>query len=460
MSTYTAPTATPVIGNIPSASPAPVQPVAPSPTSYAPSVAPATVAPAPVAAPIAPAPVAAPVAPAAPPAAPAAVTPIAPAPVAAPVAPAPAAASPATPPIVAIPSAPPAVGSIGGSTPVQSAGQRTANYEPPTASIPDAPDSPGKWRPQYSKDRKSYVVPGIDGIRQTDTLTRATTHAKLLGDSSTLADWQVRGAVLGLARNPELLETLNLGDAKHLSELDFSGRRAISWVAKQASRRVGGDDGSDFGTKLHGYLQAILEGTVTMEQVPEILRPYLTVAFESMRRHKLSFVSGMTERTVFIPATGMVGTFDFMVMTEDGTLAIGDLKTSNSIDYSWLSIAVQLAQYASSTLMLSWDGSHWEPMPAVSQVMAKVLSIPKDSPTPTSRVYSVNLELGLEMVQMANRVKAVTASARRASNTPELYGVTTPMEACRLNGGDELLAWADGDEIPLTSVPSGNGTCA
>jgi hypothetical protein len=356
------------------------------------------------------------------------------------------------PPMVAAPVAPPVIGTVTG-TAQRTAEQRMAVYEPPTASIPDAPDSPGKWRPQYSKDRKSYVVPGIDGIRQTDTLTRATTHAKLLGDSSNLADWQVRGAVLGLARNPELLDTLNLGGAEHLSDLDFSSRRAISWVAKQASRRVGGDDGSDFGTKLHGYLQAILEGTITMDQVPALLQPYLTVIFESMRRHKLSFVSGMTERTVFIPATGMVGTFDFMAMTEDGTLTIGDLKTSNSIDYSWLSIAVQLAQYASSTLMLSWDGSHWEPMPAVSQVMAKVLSVPKDSPTPTCRVYSVNLELGLEMVQMANRVKAVTASARRASNTPELYGVTTPMEACRLNGGDELLAWADGDELPLTAVP-------
>jgi hypothetical protein len=300
---------------------------------------------------------------------------------------------------------------------------------------------PGKWQAQYSRDKKSYVVPGIDGIRQTDTLTRATSHAKVLGDSSNLTDWRLRAAVLGLARNPELLDGLSLDGAEHLTELDFSTKRALSSVANQAARRVGADDGSDFGTKLHGYLEAVLEGVIAFDQVPEMLRPYLLVIFEAMRRHNLSFVAQMVERTVFIPATGMVGTFDFLVMDEHGTLLVGDLKTSGSIDYSWLSIGVQLGQYAGATLILSRDGSRWEPMPEVSQVIGKVVSVPKDSPTPSARIYTVNLALGQEMVEAANRVKAISEAARRAASTPALYGAD-----------DELMAWAEGDPVALNQI--------
>jgi hypothetical protein len=137
----------------------------------------------------------------------------------------------------------------------------------------------------------------------------------------------------------------------------------------------------------------------------------------------------------------MVGTFDFMVVNEHGILEIGDLKTSNSIDYSWLSIGVQLGQYAGSTLILSRDGSRWEPMPEVSQVVGKVISVPKDEPIPTARIYTVNLALGQEMVEIANRVKSVSEAARRAASTPELYGAD-----------DELMAWAEGEPVALNQI--------
>ena len=353
--------------------------------------------------------------------------------------------APAAPAAPAAPVRPPLVGTVGAPSRPRPAPPSFIRppepYAPPTSRLPDPPEVPGKWQAQYSRDKKSYVVPGIDGIRQTDTLTRATSHAKVLGDSSNLTDWRLRAAVLGLARNPELLDGLSLDGAEHLTELDFSTKRALSSVANQAARRVGADDGSDFGTKLHGYLEAVLEGVITFDQVPEMLRPYLLVIFEAMRRHNLSFVAQMVERTVFIPTTGMVGTFDFLVMDEHGTLLVGDLKTSGSIDYSWLSIGVQLGQYAGATLILSRDGSRWEPMPEVSQVIGRVVSVPKDSPVPSARIYTVNLALGQEMVEAANRVKSISEAARRAASTPELYGAD-----------DELMAWAEGEPVALNQI--------
>lgn len=314
-------------------------------------------------------------------------------------------------------------------------------YEPPTATLPDAPEVPGKWVPQYTRDFKKYVVPGLDGIRQTETFVRATSHAKTLDDSTALTDWRLRGTVLGLARNPELLDRLNIGDIDHLSELDFGSKLSLSSVSNAAMRAVGGDDGSDFGTKLHGYLQAVLEGVLTLQEVPEMLRPYLKVLFAAMRHHGLSFVQGMVERTVFIPATGMVGTLDFMAMTPDGDLVIGDLKTSSSIDFGWLAIAIQLAQYANAQMMLSWDGTRWEAMPAVSKVYALVASVPKDEPSAMCRIYVVDLQLGTEMMALATRVQAIHEAARRGATCAEM-----------VRPGDELIAWAAGEPVTLATA--------
>lgn len=308
-----------------------------------------------------------------------------------------------------------------------------AHYEPPAVSIPDPPKITGKWVARYTRDRKSYVVPGLDGMRQTDTLTRATTHAKTLDDTTALADWRLRATVLGLVRNPELLDELNVDGAEHISELDFGSKLSLTALANKAARRVGADDGNTFGSKLHKWTEAIIEGVATIDDAPATLRPYLIVLFAAMRAHNLNFVTKMSERTVFIPATGMIGTFDFLLINEQGELLVGDLKTSSSIDYSWLSIAIQLAQYANATMMLSWDGTRWEAMPPVSKVIAKVIVVPKDAAIPFGRIYTVDLTLGTSLMELATYVRTLHEVALRAASHPELR-----------RANDQLIAWADG----------------
>lgn len=415
----TAPARVPVIGTVGAA---PAAPVTPTATAVPPVAARPTVPPAPARVPVIGTVGAAPAAPVTPTIAAATPSPVR----------VPAPSSVRVPAVGAVPAAPAA--------PPASTAPRQP-YVSPASKLPDPPEVPGKWRAQYSRDGQSYVVPGVDGVRGTDTIARATRHAKVLGDSTALTDWRLRATVLGLARNPQLLDELRLDGAEHLADLDFPAKRALGRVAARAARRVGADDGNAFGTKLHGYLEAVLEGVIAVDQVPDMLRPHILVVFEAMRRHNLAFVAQMVERTVFIPTTGMVGTFDFLVVDEHGTLIVGDLKTSSHIDYSWLSIGVQLGQYAGATLILSRDGSRWEPMPEISQVVGKVISAPMDAPVPSARIYTVNLALGMELVETASRVKAITEAAFRAASAPERYGAD-----------DELLAWADGDPVSLTSA--------
>lgn len=319
---------------------------------------------------------------------------------------------------------------------------RTRDYVPPAERLPAPPAIPGKWVPEYTKDGKQYVVPGLDGIRQTETFTRATSLSKVLDDASALGDWKLRATVLGLMNDPELLDDVSAGGATHLSELRYSDRFALNSLAEQAARGVGAHDGRIFGTLLHGYLEAIVEGVITVDQAPPELQPYLAVLFAAVREHRLSFVSGMCERTVFIPATGMVGTLDFMVIDADGTLMIGDLKTSGSIDFSFVGIAVQLAQYANATMILSRDGTHWQQMPEVSKVMAKVASVPKDAANTFCRIYSIDLTLGRELMETAVRVNQLREAALRCASHPELR-----------QHDDQLVAWADG--APVTAFTAG-----
>ncbi|KXO90903.1 Uncharacterised protein (plasmid) [Tsukamurella tyrosinosolvens] len=314
-------------------------------------------------------------------------------------------------------------------------------YEPPAAAWANPPEIPGKWKPEYTKDGNEYVVPGLDGIRKTDNVTRATTLAKSLDDSTNLTNWMLRGTVLGLANNPHLLNGIDTTAHPHIATLEFFDRKSLERIANKAKRSVGGDDGSVFGNKLHAWLEAIIAGATTFDQAPKDLQPYLAVLFESMRRLGFQFVDKMVERTVFIPASGLVGTFDFLAVTPDGDWVIGDLKTSSSIDWSWLSIAIQLAQYSTATMMLSWDGSRWEVMPPVSRVFALVLSVPKDEPIPTCTPYVVDLNLGSEMMETALRVQHLHAVAKRAAS-----------DSTALREGDELLAWTAGAEVNLREL--------
>jgi hypothetical protein len=81
-------------------------------------------------------------------------------------------------------------------------------------------------------------------------------------------------------------------------------------------------------------------------------------------------------------------------------------------------------------------------MPPVSKVIAKVAVVPKDAPIPTCRIYTVDLRLGAQMMDTATYVRTISETARRAASTPELR-----------REGDELIAWADGQPVLLTSVP-------
>ena len=100
---------------------------------------------------------------------------------------------------------------------------------------------------------------------------------------------------------------------------------------------------------------------------------------------------------------GVAGTFD-RVVTFEGKQYIADLKTGRSLDYSWSTIAVQLAIYANaSTIYDVATGTH-SPMPEVDQERAIVFHLPAGSGTCT--LYWVDIEAGWRGALLAQEVRA------------------------------------------------------
>lgn len=248
-----------------------------------------------------------------------------------------------------------------------------------------------------------YRLPDPTGQKQgRKAFTRATTGAKALDDTYNLSAWDVRQVVSGIHSKPELLELFpEFGDYQEQ-------RAALEEIAESARVAAGSKEASEHGTALHAWLEFIDGGHGTLDDVPAIFRPKVEKYLEVLAEWGITVVPGGIERIVWHEATGFVGTLDRLYVLADGTVVIGDVKTSKDLKYSYLSIAVQLDTYADARLMLSEDGTTWEPMPEVDLEKAVVLWVPSNQVH--AEVVPINLEIGRAALELAEQVRAARSS--------------------------------------------------
>lgn len=290
------------------------------------------------------------------------------------------------------------------------------------------PPETRQFRPSHDNYGR-YVLPNPEaGAEGTKSYTRVTTGAKTLEDTSGLEKWKIKSVLRGLKTNPHLLEDVDLYADPW--EVD----KALLAAAEKAHVAAGGVRASEFGTALHAWLEALELGTITWDQVPDQFKPYCAKYGEALVLHGLKAAVDkdgrpLVERIVYNPDTGWVGTFDRIYELGDGSLAIGDVKTSKerSIDYSWLAISIQLGDYAGSPLMLSLDGTEWEPMPPVRQDYAIVAHVPSDADPAKATMVTVDLECGRLAMEAAVRVRHMRSVAKSA--IPNVHTIPAPGSA-------------------------------
>lgn len=272
--------------------------------------------------------------------------------------------------------------------------ERTTEYS--GYSLPPFPD-----RPQVSYDGYGrYRLPSPSTGRPT-AYTRATTISETLDETFNLNQWKIREAVRHVieaaqADDPLVLKLIEMFDN------DEQGRK-INGLIDEINNRYGGRDAAELGTAVHAWLEAIDMNLVLIKDVPDWVRPYVDAYFEILRRTCLTPVAIYVERVVLNDEgeQTITGTLDRIYLAADGTLVLGDVKTSRSLEFGWIGRAGQLYIYGRASKMLFKNPEtgkvEWHPMPKINQSYGVIMHIPSDDPTGATYV-TVDLEFGSQVV--------------------------------------------------------------
>lgn len=288
-------------------------------------------------------------------------------------------------------------------------------------------------RPEPKRDRWGrYVLPDMTGVDQ--SWTRATTVAHTLDDTHGLTEWKRRKVIEGVAVNPILLRDVprlarQVDEATHWRDAK-EAKQALGDLCDEAARAAGADDGSNLGTLLHTITEYADAGRYAeiADQVPEELLDDLAAYLVTMRDAGIGTPPEYIERILINPAVEAAGTTDrILVMPEPcpdchATLAIGDLKTQKSVDFGFLSIAIQLAEYAYAQAMVDPATGELVAMPAVCRCRGIVMHLPVGSGK--CDLYELDLIEGWEYAQLAHRVRHARGRSK-AIGWPYRYASTT-----------------------------------
>lgn len=319
-----------------------------------------------------------------------------------------------------------------------------------------------------------YKLPSPSTGRPTG-FSRATTIAKTLEETYNLSRWSRRQAVkaiiaaVGAADADEdgtdVFDTAGsdrtpvgvLGDV--MAAIVAEDDRALDAAVDLLDNLTGGADARELGEAVHAWLEAVDIGTVLPWQVPTMFQPYVAAARDALRRAGLVAVAEYVERIVLNDRGDetVVGTIDriYRVVTT-GELIMGDVKTSKTLDYSWLPYSVQVGGvYGYATKMFRADadvsqGQHgWEPMPEIGQKFAVILHVPSDQPE-RSAVVTIDMYFGGESM-----VASLDARKRRKESTkkvPFVHEIPVPSKAALryVEARDAVLDTTDAKDLALT----------
>ncbi|AXN53321.1 hypothetical protein PBI_THONKO_49 [Mycobacterium phage Thonko] len=294
--------------------------------------------------------------------------------------------------------------------------------------LPPAPHRPGV----EFNGRQQYRLPSPTTGRPT-AFSRATTVAKTLDDQSGLEKWRRRMIV---ARVLDLFDRAEDGDEqarKLLNGLRDTYRTAtkvtpIDEALDYIDNSMGGADARELGTCVHAWAEALDCGLVLLRDVPEVVRPHIDAYRAVLARFGLVAVPEYVERVVLNDQgeESVAGQIDriFRVVAT-GELVLGDVKTSTSLDYSWLPFGVQVGGvYGWATKMLGLDGKTWEPMPEIRRDFAILMHIPSDQPE-RAQAITINLWWGGEVL-----VESIAARQRRREAKVEVpkFAIPSPTD--------------------------------
>lgn len=261
--------------------------------------------------------------------------------------------------------------------------------------------------------------------------TRATTFAKSISDTFTLAQWGKRNVIVGATLRSDIVAMAHGKDVT-------KDRDQLNAWAEELEQAAGSKVSANLGTAVHSFTELIDRDwanrrTVLAEQIPEDFRPHCEAYILMLEESGLEPVPHMIEFSTGVLQYEVMGTSDNCyratkhlvlkmprgeVRLSPGEHVIGDKKTGKDLDYGWQEICIQLAVYAQgvNTLgMFDWGTKTWdkdplsrfaEPGTKVREDVGVIVHIPVD---PRSKkepaLYGVDLESGWSAAVLCERVR-------------------------------------------------------
>lgn len=206
---------------------------------------------------------------------------------------------------------------------------------------------------------------------------RATTIADTLDEQTGLNKWKRRETakrIYELSQMPPQTRLNEFVETTAASALAAIGKAmkdskvtTLDNTLEVIDDLMGGAAARELGECVHAWIEALALGMVLLHDVPAMVRPHIDAARAIMRHRGIIAVPEYVERVVLNERGDEVvaGRIDCIwEIVTTGDRVIGDVKTSESLERSWLSFGVQVGGvYGWATKVLALDGKGWLPMP-------------------------------------------------------------------------------------------------
>lgn len=258
---------------------------------------------------------------------------------------------------------------------------------------------------EYDRWGRYANLPAIPGVTSFQAWTRVTTIAKTLEDTYYLELWKQRQVIMGIRNRPSLLDPIS---GARFNPTSNHGKTLLNSIASTAMDEAGSYTGANKGTAFHDLTEAFDRGdmaTMPLDTEEERNSFEMLKAYKrQLDLHNIEMIPSLMERVVACPALNVAGRLD-RIISDNGVLRIGDVKSQKTLDFGQMSLAIQLAVYANSTHMLDQETWTWEPMPeALDKSTGVILWVPAEEPG-RAEVHDVDLDFGWTLAKAAVRVR-------------------------------------------------------
>lgn len=192
--------------------------------------------------------------------------------------------------------------------------------------------------PRDRWDRPMVFLP--DGSKRVP-YARTSGAGAVLEDTTSLTTWKSRLAAFGVAAREDLTAAIRKLDP-------VEDRKALDVLVEEAQNVAGMSTKADLGTRIHSLSEAVDRGE-DLGSLPDNVQRAVDNyrALVARMKQELGYHVVATEQFCVNDTLSVAGTADRVAVAFD-TLAVFDLKTSGSLDWSRGKFAMQFLGYAGS----------------------------------------------------------------------------------------------------------------